>query len=152
MACTKKYVLIAFLQFYFFLPFHSPAQAPKLKFKHITNEQGLSNTTIEAIFQDKRGFMWFGTQHGLNRYDGYSLRVFANDPRDLNSLSGVAVGALFKDHDGTLWVGCDQFLNRFDRSTEKFTRFPVPLVKHISQDTAGMLWLATPTGLTLPST
>jgi len=119
----------------------------RLMFENYTAENGLSQNACYAIAQDNLGFMWFGTQHGVNRYDGYSLRVFVNDPGDPNSLSGVPVGALFKDRDGTLWVGCDQFLNRFDRSTEKFTRFPVPLVKHISQDTAGVLWLATPTGL-----
>jgi ligand-binding sensor domain-containing protein/signal transduction histidine kinase len=119
----------------------------EIRFRRLSTSEGLLQTKVAQIIQDNQGFMWLGTQHGLNRYDGYSLRVFANDPRDPNSLSGVAVGALFKDRDGTLWVGCDQFLNRFDRSTEKFTRFPVPLVKHLSQDTAGMLWLATPTGL-----
>ena len=119
----------------------------EIRFRRLSTSEGLLQTKVAQIVQDNEGFMWFGTQHGLNRYDGYSLRVFVNDPGDPNSLSGVPIGALFKDRDGTLWIGCDQFLNRFDRSTEKFTRFPVPLVKHISQDTAGVLWLATPTGL-----
>ena len=87
----------------------------EIRFRRLSTSEGLLQTKVAQIIQDNQGFMWFGTQHGLNRYDGYSLRVFANDPRDPNSLSGVAVGALFKDRDGTLWVGCDQFLNRFDR-------------------------------------
>jgi ligand-binding sensor domain-containing protein/two-component sensor histidine kinase len=119
----------------------------EIRFRRLSTPEGLLQTKVAQIVQDNEGFMWFGTQHGLNRYDGYGLRVFVNDPGDPNSLSGVPIGALFKDRDGTLWVGCDQFLNRYDRSTEKFTRFPVPLVKHISQDATGVLWLATPTGL-----
>jgi signal transduction histidine kinase/ligand-binding sensor domain-containing protein len=91
--------------------------------------------------------MWFGTQYGLNRFDGHNFKVFVHDSRDPNSLSGVLIGALFKDRDGTLWVGCDQFVNRFDRETETFRRYPVPSVYHISQGAAGTLWLATPTGL-----
>ena len=91
--------------------------------------------------------MWFGTQYGLNRYDGYSFKIFVNDPRNPNSLNGVFVDALFKDRDGALWVGCDQFLNKFEPATETFTRYPVPYANHVSQDAAGTLWLATPTGL-----
>jgi signal transduction histidine kinase/ligand-binding sensor domain-containing protein len=119
----------------------------EIRFRRLSTLEGLLQTKVAQIVQDDEGFMWFGTQHGVNRYDGYNLRVFVNDPQDPNSLSGVPVGALFKDRDGTLWVGCDQFINRFNRLTEKFTRFPVPLVKHISQDAAGVLWLATPIGL-----
>jgi ligand-binding sensor domain-containing protein len=91
--------------------------------------------------------MWFGTQYGLDRFDGYKFKVFVNDPKDPNSLSGVLIGALFKDREGALWVGCDQFINRFDRETETFRRYPVPSVFHISQDASGILWLATPTRL-----
>jgi len=67
--------------------------------------------------------MWFGTQYGLNRYDGYDFKVFVPDPRNPNSLSGVFISALFKDRDGTLWVGCDRFLNKFESATEKFTHY-----------------------------
>ena len=118
-----------------------------IRFARISTADGLSQTKVDRIVQDDQGFMWFGTQYGLNRYDGYNFKVFAHDPGNPNSLSGVYIRALFKDRDGTLWVGCDQFVNKFDPETETFTRYPVPFVSHISQDSAGMLWLATSTGL-----
>jgi len=67
--------------------------------------------------------MWFGTQYGLNRYDGYNYKLFVHDPRNPNSLSGVEVNGLFKDRDGALWVGCDQFLNKFNRANETWSTF-----------------------------
>jgi ligand-binding sensor domain-containing protein len=118
-----------------------------IRFARISTADGLSQTKVDRIIQDDQGFMWFGTQYGLNRYDGYDFKVFAHDPGNPNSLSGVRIRDVFKDRDGTLWVGCDQFLNKFDPKTETFTRYPVPFVNHISQDSAGMLWLATSTGL-----
>ena len=118
-----------------------------IRFRRLSMSEGLLQTKVAQIVQDDEGFMWFGTQHGLNRYDGYSLQLFVNDPKNPSSLSGVPVGALFKDRDGALWVGCDQFLNRFDRRTETFARFPILQVRHISQDARGVLWLATPSGL-----
>jgi PAS domain S-box-containing protein len=112
-----------------------------------TTTDGLSQRRVAQIVQDNQGFMWFGTQYGLNRYDGHKFKVFVPDPRKPNSLSCVFITALFKDRDGTLWVGCDRFLNRFDPATETFARYPVPFAIHISQDKAGTLWLATDTGL-----
>ena len=117
-----------------------------IRFTRLSTAGGLSQTKVAQIVQDDQGFMWFGTQYGLNRYDGYNFKVFVHDPGNPNSLSGVFVSALFKDRDGTLWVGCDQFLNKLDPATETFARFPIPFVTHITQDTAGMLWLATPSG------
>jgi ligand-binding sensor domain-containing protein/signal transduction histidine kinase len=118
-----------------------------IRFARPSTADGLTPTKVTHIVQDDQGFMWFGNQYGLNRFDGYNFKVFVHDPRNPNSLSGVFISALFKDRDGALWVGCDQFLNKFNRATETFTRYPVPFVKHISQDAAGMLWLATGTGL-----
>src|SRR5258705_11454236 len=118
-----------------------------IRFTRLSTDEGLSQTKVTRIVQDDQGFMWFGTQYGLNRYDGYTFKLFVHDPRNPNSLSGVYVSALFKEHDGALWIGCDQFINKFNRATETFTRYPVPFVKHISQDSAGILWLATGKGL-----
>jgi len=99
--------------------------------------------------------MWFGTQHGLNRYDGYKFRVFTPDPTRANSLSGGWIYSLFKDRSGILWIGCNQFLDRFDPVTETFSHYRlgsndlrgVPPVTSITQDTSGILWLATGKGL-----
>src|SRR5260370_29129367 len=118
-----------------------------LRFARLSTDEGLSQTKVTHIVQDDQGFMWFGTQYGLNRFDGYSFKLFVHDPRNPHSLSGVYVSALFKDRDGALWIGCDQFLNKFNRATETFTRYPVPFVHHISQDNTGILWLATDKGL-----
>jgi ligand-binding sensor domain-containing protein len=97
-----------------------------IRFTRLSTSEGLSQIKVSEILQDNQGFMWFGTQYGLNRFDGYNFKVFVHDPRDANSLSGVLIDALFKDRDGTLWVGCDQFVNRFDRETETFRQYPVP--------------------------
>jgi ligand-binding sensor domain-containing protein len=118
-----------------------------IQFAPLSTAEGLSQTRVAQIVEDDQGFVWFGTQYGLNRYDGYEFKVFVHDPRNPKSLSGVSISALFKDRNGTLWVGCDQFLNRFDSATEAFARYQVPYATHISQDTSGTLWLATGTGL-----
>ena len=80
-----------------------------IRFTRLSTDEGLSQTKVTRIVQDDQGFMWFGTQYGLNRYDGYNFKLFVHDPKNPNSLSGVYVNGLFKDRDGALWVGCDQF-------------------------------------------
>ncbi|HEV7732200.1 MAG TPA: two-component regulator propeller domain-containing protein [Candidatus Binatia bacterium] len=122
-----------------------------LRFTRLSSERGLSQTRVAQIVQDDQGFLWFGTQHGLNRFDGYECKVFKHDPDRPDGLSGVFVYALFKDRSGALWVGTDQFLDRFDPVTETFTHHRLsaqpPIVINISQDGAGILWLATHDGL-----
>jgi ligand-binding sensor domain-containing protein len=89
-------------------------------FKELSNVSGLSQTRVLQIVQDDQGFMWFGTQYGLDRYDGYEFRVFTPVPGRINGLSGAYIYSLFKDRAGKLWIGCDQFLDRFDPITETF--------------------------------
>jgi len=100
--------------------------------------------------------MWFGSQYGINRYDGYTFKVFKHEPGRTNNLSGVFISSLFKDRSGTLWVGCDEFLDKFDPVTEAFTHYRIDTVgaqgetvpvTQISQDHSGMLWLSTLHGL-----
>jgi ligand-binding sensor domain-containing protein/signal transduction histidine kinase len=118
-----------------------------IPFNRLSTIQGLSQTKVSWIVQDEQGFLWLGTQHGLNRYDGYNFKVFVPDAEDPETLSGVYITVLFKDREGRLWIGCDQFLHRFEPATEKFARYPVPFATHISEDAAGMLWLSTDAGL-----
>jgi signal transduction histidine kinase/ligand-binding sensor domain-containing protein/DNA-binding response OmpR family regulator len=135
------------------MPLTSFCQAPRLKFKHITNEQGLSNSTIETIYQDHRGFIWFGTRDGLNRYDGYQMVVFRYDPKDSNSISDNYIRYIYEDKDYSLWIGTINGLNRFDPAKNSFTRYKHNakdsktlsnnLVNCIYQDRSGQLWIST---------
>ncbi len=134
-------------------PLVSLSQAPALKFKHISLEQGLSNSTIESIYQDKRGFIWIGTRDGLNRFDGYQMVIYRFDPRDSTSISDNFIRYIYEDHNQQLWVGTINGLNRFNPSKNNFTRYKhIPgnnqslsnnLVTCIYQDQAARLWVGT---------
>ncbi len=125
----------------------SVAYATDIRFAHITTAEGLSQIRVTNIVQDDLGFMWFGTLSGLNRFDGYTFKVFLHERGNADSLSGVDIESLFKDRDGALWIGCEQSVDRLDPRTETFTHFSVPKVKQISQDHAGLLWFSTDRGL-----
>jgi hypothetical protein len=77
-------------------------QAGTLRFENISTEQGLSQSTVTAILQDQQGFLWFGTEAGLNKYDGYKFSVNKHDPDDPRSLSSNIVSSIYEDRDGTL--------------------------------------------------
>lgn len=96
-----------------------PAGAQKLRFKQITFEDGLSSNFVRAIYRDQKGFMWFGTQDGLNRYDGYNMQVFRHVPGDSVGLSGSDITCLAGSGEATLYVGTRQGLNRLDLYTGK---------------------------------
>jgi PAS domain S-box-containing protein len=130
--------------------------AKGIRFTRLSTDEGLSQTRVIQIVQDDQGFMWFGSQYGLNRYDGYKFKVFKHESGNPNSLSGVFISSLFKDRSGSLWIGCDEFLDKFDPVNETFTHYRIDTkdaqgetvpVTHISQDHAGMLWLSTLRGM-----
>ncbi|MCP4400299.1 MAG: response regulator [bacterium] len=126
----------------------------RLKFERLSTAQGLSQDVVYCIFQDKKGFMWFGTGAGLNRYDGYHFTIYTHDPENSHSLGGNKVRAIYEDRSGTLWIGTeDGGLNRFDRNREQFVRYQhdpnnphsVSSNKVVSmyEDRSGTLWVGT---------
>ncbi|WP_431215423.1 ligand-binding sensor domain-containing protein [Puia sp. P3] len=85
---------------------------------------GLSQSNVITVLQDRRGFMWFGTWDGLNRYDGYKMSVYRNDPNDSSSLSDNHILQLLEDSAGNIWVAtADGGLNRFDRERDRFVHY-----------------------------
>ena len=127
------------------------ANPPKLNFKHISIEEGLSNSTIETIYQDKRGFIWFGTRDGLNRYDGNQIHTFRYNSKDTNSISDNYIKYIYEDSKQQIWVGTINGLNKFNPSTNKFTRYKLPATSNpnsnsiscIYEDKKGSLWVST---------
>lgn len=105
------------------------ATEPTTRFEHLSLEDGLSQGTVTAITQDNTGFLWFATEDGLNRFDGYEFKVYRHNPSDSHSISNNMIRTIYQDHQGILWVGTDIGLNRFDAHTDQFTRFT-----HLPQD------------------
>src|SRR5215813_15305813 len=127
-----------------------------LKFTHLTMNDGLSQGYVTAILQDRRGFMWFATRDGLNRYDGDAFVVYKNNPNDPRSLSSNFIQDLMEDDRGFLWLATNTGVDKFDHTTERFTRYlhdrnkPDSIggssVKTIAQDNRGNLWFGTEDG------
>jgi signal transduction histidine kinase/ligand-binding sensor domain-containing protein/DNA-binding response OmpR family regulator len=105
------------------VPAFSCAQAPDLVFKHISTEQGLSNSTVEVVYQDSRGFIWLGTHDGLNRYDGNKMVVYRNNPTDSKTINDNWILSIYEDSSHHLWVGTRLALNLFDRNTNTFKTY-----------------------------
>jgi ligand-binding sensor domain-containing protein len=120
----------------------------RVRFSHLTTADGLSHDSVFAILQDRHGFMWFGTQGGLDRYDGYQLTHYLHDPEDPSTISSDFISILLEDSRGTIWAG-RHTLSRFDPATETFTRLPLPgenseppaLIYTMIEDRSGFLWL-----------
>ena len=86
----------------------------------------LSSTLISCICQDKAGYIWIGTDYGLNRFDGYRFTTYLNHPEDTTSLNYNVVVSVFSDRDGRLWVGTSRGLQRYDYATDHFENLPFP--------------------------
>ncbi|HEU4860921.1 MAG TPA: two-component regulator propeller domain-containing protein, partial [Chitinophagaceae bacterium] len=148
----KTWMLIVF--YVFISDKNIDAQNGTLRFERLGLEEGLSNNNINAILQDRKGFIWIGTMDGLNKYDGYSFTKYKFDPLDPNSVSQNFIYTLFEDSQGSIWMGTFEGLCKFDRYTEEFTRYkPDPKAKFadpnigaISEDNNGMMWVGSASG------
>lgn len=95
----------------------------ELRFTHISLSNGLSQSTVFDIAQDKRGFMWFATFDGLNKYDGYDFTVYRNVTKDSTSLSNNSIRTIHTDSHGNLWVGTDSGLSLYNETEDNFRNF-----------------------------
>jgi ligand-binding sensor domain-containing protein len=124
------------------------AQQLDVKFKHLTGEQGLSQNHVIHVMQDYEGFIWICTVNGLNKYDGYKITVYKNDPDDSTSISSNNTRYLCEDSDKNLWIATSTGLNLYDRKKDKFTRIklpsrggPINFIHSLCTDGKGGLWI-----------
>lgn len=126
------------------------AQITDLNFRHLTVKEGLSNSTVYCTYQDRAGYIWIGTQEGLNRYNGYEITTFIHQEEDPYSISGNMVTSIAEDKNGNLWIGVwNGGLNLYERSTGRFYTYlndSVNTIKSISRvfiDGQNLVWVGT---------
>ena len=137
----------------FSLAGHTYAQHAPVQFQQLAPKDGLSQATITAITQDSRGFLWFGTSDGLNRYDGYEFENYYHDSHDSTTLSNSEISALASTQQGDLWVGTQAGINLYQAKYDRFLRLPasglldsLPITQLLAMQD-GSLWVGTPMGL-----
>ncbi|PIB34328.1 hypothetical protein BFP72_02265 [Reichenbachiella sp. 5M10] len=126
---------------------------PTLGFKHLSVKDGLSQSNVNTIIQDRDGYIWIGTFDGLNKYDGYKFTVYTNDLNDNTSIPSNFVTKIIEDRHGYLWMGTTYGLTRFNKETGKFTTlFHDPnnansisnnSIWSLLEDTEGNIWVGT---------
>ncbi|MCF7805147.1 MAG: PAS domain S-box protein [Candidatus Marinimicrobia bacterium] len=153
--CSEYLFLIGLIV----IPFALTAQTNLFQFEHLTIDDGLSHSKVNCILQDSRGFMWFGTNDGLDRYNGYKITEYQYNLSDSGSITHNLIRDIHEDSHGNLWVATDAGgLNLYDRDFDRFLEVPEDLncsggpisknVNAIAEDQAGILWIGTRDGLT----
>ncbi|KXX72338.1 two-component regulator propeller domain-containing protein [Flammeovirga sp. SJP92] len=154
--------LLFFILTSFFTPAILQAQHIKKQFEHLRTENGLSDATVSSILQDSKGFMWFGTFKGLNRYDGYEMKVYSYGMGSEKGPNDNMISCLLEDHKGLLWVG---FLNNgasvYDPKDETFQHYaggwqedlmvPSYSVNCMMEDDEQQLWIGASGGVSIIS-
>src|SRR5450432_2301023 len=146
-----RYLLLISLLFCYVFAF---PQKQHLQFEHIGTNEGLSQSNVLCILRDSRGFMWFGTRDGLNKYDGYKFTVYRNDPNNKNSISNNYVPGIIESSNGNLWIAAwGGGLNCFDREKGIFISYKHDaknlnsisgnFITAIKEDNNGNLWIGT---------
>ncbi len=126
------------------------AQPEKPHFDYLTTEQGLSHHVVISVMQDRKGFLWFGTGNGLDKYDGYRFTNYKFDPRDTTSLSKNQVITLWEDSKGIIWIGTSEGTCKFDPHSETFTRlergpsnpYAFKYAQSFNEDKEGTIWVS----------
>ncbi|MDA3894501.1 MAG: ATP-binding protein [Salinivirgaceae bacterium] len=148
--------IILVFQFILITHLHLNAQPNDYRFEYLTPNDGLSQASVMQIIKDSKGFMWFGTRSGLNRYDGYNFTKFYSDAKDSTSLSGDIISSLFIDSKNNLWICTDNGFSIYNYESSAFINykndliFPNTINNHattcVYEDKLGIFWLGTSEG------
>ena len=135
----------------FLLTLINLAYSQNVIFKSITTQEGLSSNDVNCLLQDKLGFIWIGTDNGLNRFDGSEFKVYRNNQSNPNSISDNSIWSLFEDRTGNIWVGTKGgVLNKYLPALDKFERvylnedkYTETSITSILEDSDGLFWIGT---------
>jgi len=94
----------------------------KLQFYHVSDNEGLNNNNVNSIIRDSNNFIWFATENGLSRFDGYSVKNYCYSDTDQTSAFGVAFKELILDYDKNLWIGSNLGLCKYNKTYDNFER------------------------------
>ena len=133
------------------------SQSDSLIIEHYSLEQGLPNSTIRFVIQDREGYLWFTTDNGVVRYDGYHFQSYVNKPGDSTSFINDVAWCSYVDKEGTLWFGSGDGLEKYNRRTNNFTNY-LPdnfakghvignIIISIVEDKKGIFWVTTGEGV-----
>ena len=149
-ACLCAFVLCAS---------NARGQEKSVKFSGLTINNGLSQSNVKCILKDREGYMWFSTDDGLNKYDGYNFTVYRHIPNDRNSLPSNNISILFEDNRGNLWIGGSGGVSVYNRQKDSFTTLSGKKddantlsnneVDAVFQDKQNNVWVGTYSGLNL---
>lgn len=152
----KVYMRHILLLFFLLSPTYLFAQKSVIRFKHYTTDEGLSQNMVDCILKDSRGFMWFGTWNGLNKFDGYTFTVYKQNSQDANTLSNNFIHALCEDKYGNIWIGTNNGLNVYLYAENRFIQYlfskeqktiSSSQINALLCDNSGALWVGTSNGL-----
>lgn len=130
-------------------------QQQQISFTHLSTDQGLSQSNVTCILQDRHGFMWFGTRDGLNKYDGYEFTIYKNKAGDPGSLNNNFITSILEDRNGVLWIGTwGGGVNRLDKQKDQFTQYrrtqgrstSHDFINSLALDQSGNIWIGTDGG------
>ncbi|GAB3898719.1 hybrid sensor histidine kinase/response regulator transcription factor [Spirosoma agri] len=140
-----------------YLALPGTCQVTQKTFSHLTVDEGLSQNSVYAITQDRRGFMWFGTRDGLNRYDSRKVVVYQNQSGNKHSLVSNTINSLLLDEEGRLWVGTTKGLAQYRPEQDNFQRIPIggtttnklldPTINCLLDGHQKHIWVGTQNGL-----
>ena len=153
----NKIYFTFFISLIYILYFSQVFCQSEIKFSRLSLEHGLSQNCGRCILQDKEGFLWIGTEDGLNKFNGYEFTVYQKVQRDSQSLCNNFINTIFESNDGIIWVGTNDGLAQYNKLTDKFTIYKNEpnnsksisnnAINSINEDKAGNLWIGTNNGL-----
>ena len=150
----RLFITLVFISFTFLFSY---SQSHTIKFNNLTIKDGLSQSTVNCILQDKYGFIWAGTQDGLNKFNGYSVEVYKFKLNDSTSLSNSFITSLYEDNTGKLWIGTQENgVLKYDSEHSDFISFKYDpknengltsnRINCFYEDNFGVMWFGTAQG------